>query len=63
MGFVVEVRAAVKGTYQRRGCKRARDWPYKKNESPPGLPRMRRLSSAERTRIDAKIYEYLAPDS
>jgi hypothetical protein len=61
--IVVELRTAVKDTYQRRRCKRARDWPHKKNESPPGPPRMRRLTTAERTRIEAKIHEHLAQDS
>ena len=32
---------AVKDSYKRRGPKKARDWPYKKKESPPGAPKIR----------------------
>ena len=32
---------AVKDTYKRRSTKKARDWPDKKKESPPGAPKIR----------------------
>ena len=32
---------AVKDSYKRRGSKKARDWPHKKKESPPGAPKIR----------------------
>jgi hypothetical protein len=32
---------AVKDTYQRQSSKKARDWPHKKKESPPGAPKIR----------------------
>jgi len=32
---------AVKDPYKRRGPKKARDWPYKKKEAPPGAPKIR----------------------
>lgn len=43
--------AAVRDEYERTGRKRARDWPHKKTESPPGPPRLRRVRSAERARL------------
>lgn len=32
---------AVKDNYRRRRGKKARDWPHKKTESPPGVPKIR----------------------
>jgi len=32
---------AVKDNYKRKNCKKARDWPHKKNEQPPGVPKIR----------------------
>jgi hypothetical protein len=49
--FWVLLRSAVKDQYRRHSSKRARDWPHKKKESPPGPPRLRRLSRREKTRI------------
>lgn len=43
--------AAVRDSYERRSSKRARDWPHKKNEPPPGPPKLRRLSLIEKARI------------
>ena len=34
------LRTAVKDPYVRRTCKKARDWPHKKKDNPPGLPRI-----------------------
>ena len=43
----------VRDTYTRRSCKRARNWPHKKTESPPGTPKIRRASefSCSRERL------------
>lgn len=38
---------AVQDAYQRRGCKRARDWPHKKTQQPPGPPRIRTAKRRE----------------
>jgi len=32
---------AVKDNYKRQSSKKARDWPHKKKESPPGIPKIR----------------------
>ncbi len=32
---------AVKDNYRRHSCKKARDWPYKKRETPPRAPKIR----------------------
>ncbi len=42
---------AVLDEYKRLSSKRARDWPYQKNERPPGPPKLRRLRMSEKTRI------------
>jgi len=46
---------AVKDSYQRRSRKNARDWPHKKNDPPPGAPKIREAKPNE---IDCakKIY-------
>lgn len=51
-GFWALLRGAIKDEYPRRSSKRARDWPHKKKTSPPGAPRLRRLSRQEKTRIE-----------
>ena len=43
---------AVLDEYERHSSKRARDWPHKKNERPPGPPRLRRVSRTEIARIE-----------
>jgi hypothetical protein len=45
--------AAMCDDYVRRSSKRARDWPHKKKERPPGCPRLRRPNAREKTRIHA----------
>lgn len=45
------LREAVMDEYERHSSKRARDWPHKKNDRPPGPPKLRRLSRAENARI------------
>jgi hypothetical protein len=38
---------AVKDGYQRKGSKKARDWPHKKKDKPPGEPKLREATDAE----------------
>ena len=47
-GFTVWLRVAVKDSYPRHGPKQARDWPHKKHESPPGLPKIRMATLKEK---------------
>lgn len=42
---------AVRDDYERKRPKRARDWPHKKTEAPPGPPRLRCLRPEERARL------------
>ena len=58
--FWALLRAAVKDEYRRHASKRARDWPHKKNDSPPGPPRLRRLSRREIARIHCLGYHDVA---
>ena len=41
---------ARKDSYQRQGSKKARNWPHKKNEGPPGHPMLRRATANETLR-------------
>lgn len=54
------LRAAVKDEYRRHSSKRARDWPHKKNDSPPGQPKLRRLTRREKARIERLGYNHAA---
>jgi hypothetical protein len=38
---------AITDTYTRRGDKKARNWPHKKNDPPPGQPKLRIASEKE----------------
>lgn len=49
--FVARARAALRDTYARRTSKRARDWPHKKTNKPPGSPKLRRMTTDEKTEI------------
>jgi hypothetical protein len=40
--------SALKDGYERRGSKDARDWPHKKNEPPPGEPKIRTAAEHEK---------------
>lgn len=51
-----QLRQAVKDDYQRRRSKQARNWPHKKNDPPPGPPKLRMLTKKEKTRI-RELYE------
>lgn len=61
--FAEQLGYAVKDTYRRRGSKRARDWPHKKNESPPSPPRLRKLNRNEIHRIHGVLNAFEATDS
>lgn len=39
--------AAIRDEYVRRASKRARDWPHKKREAPPGIPKIRPATMSE----------------
>lgn len=39
--------SAVKDTYERKGSKKAHDWPHKKREKPPGEPKIRVAKETE----------------
>ena len=47
-GWDLHLAAARKDTYVRKSSKRARDWPHKKHESPPGLPNIRAATAKEK---------------
>lgn len=53
--FGEQLLAAVGDEYVRRSSKRARDWPHKKKERPPGPPILRRLRGREKARIYAAL--------
>jgi hypothetical protein len=42
-----QLAAAVKDRYARRGAKKARDWPHKKRERPPGPPKIHPATATE----------------
>lgn len=46
-GLRPALRKAVKDTYPRRGSKKAREWPHKKNEPPAGSPKIRMATQTE----------------
>ena len=55
-GLVTQGRRAVKDGYVRTGSKSARPGPRKKNDHPPGLPKMREATEKEKHRAQ-KTYE------
>ena len=54
--LVHQLRRAVKDGYVRQSLKVARPWPRKKNDHPPGLPKMREATPKEKHRA-TKTYE------
>jgi hypothetical protein len=48
---------AIHDEYQRKSSKRARDWPHKKNDPPPGPPIWRTLSVSEMAEIKRTFHE------
>lgn len=52
----MRLRQVRKDLYVRRGPKAARNWPRKKNDHPPGLPKLREATPQERYRA-IKTYE------
>jgi hypothetical protein len=49
--FKERVQAALRDDYARRTGKRARDWPHKKTEAPPGSPKLRKMNGHEKEQI------------
>jgi Transposase DDE domain len=45
--LVERLAGAQKDSYERQGSKRARNWPHKKREKPPGEPKIRLATAAE----------------
>ena len=45
--------AVVKDSYVRRTSKEARDWPHKKTDMPPGLPRIQIASQEQLSQAKA----------
>ena len=43
--------ACVKDNYKRKSSKKARNWPHKKKESPPGAPKIRNANKTELKKI------------
>jgi hypothetical protein len=46
-GFPACLSRAIKDRYQRRNRKKARNWPHKKREKPPGAPKLRNATATE----------------
>jgi hypothetical protein len=47
---------AVKDRYRRVGSKKARNWPHKKNDPPPGIPKIREAKEKEK-HCAKRVYE------
>jgi hypothetical protein len=58
--LVMELTQAVKDTYCRKGSKKARHYPKKRPQRPPGEPRARTASRAEK-RLAQRIFEQPPP--
>ena len=54
--LVSRLRTAVKDRYVRKGPKATRPWPRRKNDHPPGLPKLREATVHEKHRA-TKNYE------
>lgn len=52
---------ALKDAYVRRRTKKARDWPHKKKESPPGTPKIQSPSGKQRLAIKRLKTKHAAP--
>jgi hypothetical protein len=46
-----QLAGAVKDQYQRRTSKKARDWPHKKNEPPPGPPKVKSANGKQQQQL------------
>jgi hypothetical protein len=55
-----QLMAGLRDEYERRSSKRARDWPHKKKDHPPGCPILRRLKGTEKARIYAVMTKHVA---
>jgi hypothetical protein len=51
---------AVKDSYVRKTSKKARDWPHKKKDKPPGLPRIRIASEEQLSQAKALYVKIMA---
>ena len=51
---------AVRDGYVRRASKRARDWPHKKHEAPPGVPKIRPATMSE-SLVAQRVYVAAGP--
>ncbi len=51
----VRLAEALKDGYRRRGSKEAHDWPHKKNDKPPGTPKIRPATEDESRRAQ-RVY-------
>jgi hypothetical protein len=58
----VQLGLAAKDTYRRRGSKRARHYPRKRTQRPPGSPQARKASAIEK-RLIQRILEQPPPES
>lgn len=56
MGLAKQLQSALGDDYVRRSSKRARNWPHKKKDRPPGPPKLRKLTKRETTQIQATIF-------
>jgi hypothetical protein len=56
--FLAGIAEAIKDDYVRRGSKKARDWPHKKKQSPPGPPKLRRPTRPEKACIHESCDEH-----
>jgi hypothetical protein len=54
--LATQLQRAVKDSYVRKGLKIVRPWPRKKNDQPPGLPKLREATPREKHRA-TKTYE------
>jgi hypothetical protein len=46
-GLAATLADATRDGYQRRGAKKARAWPHKKREQPPGAPKIKPATAAQ----------------
>jgi hypothetical protein len=49
--LIDELGRALKDNYERHGSKKARDWPHKKREKPPGAPKIQSATAEQRSTV------------
>lgn len=57
--LAARLRQAVRDSYRRTSGKKARNWPHKKTQTPPGIPKMRMATRQERAA--AQTFQPLSP--